>query len=84
MVEQTLEPTTTKAIAFTCMSNNGVTIWGYQTAHADGVDDVFFNSQATTADGLYYDLQGRRQPSDNNRHGIVFVRKAGAIRKVMR
>ncbi|MBO4463201.1 MAG: glycoside hydrolase family 43 protein [Prevotella sp.] len=40
MVEQTLEPTTTKTIAFTCVAPNGVTIWGYQTAQSSGIEDV--------------------------------------------
>ena len=55
-VEQTLEPTDDKAVAFTAVTKNGQTIWGYQTAAATGIEQIvnrqFVNSK-------YYDLQGR-------------------------
>ena len=40
MIEQTLEPTDDKTIAFTVMNRNGVTVWGYQTMGTTGIDEV--------------------------------------------
>ena len=57
MVEQTLEPKDDKTIAFTCMAASGVTVWGYQTAQASGIDVV---NTEPIANDHYYDLQGRR------------------------
>ena len=45
MVEQTLEPTDDKTIAFTCMNRNGVTVWGYQSSPATGIEGIRINSQ---------------------------------------
>ena len=39
-VEQTLEPTDDKAVAFTAVTKNGQTIWGYQTAAATGIEKI--------------------------------------------
>ena len=56
MVEQTLEPTDDKTIAFTCMNRNGVTVWGYQTSPATGISPV---ARDRSGDHRYYDLLGR-------------------------
>ena len=65
-VEQTLEPTDDKAVAFTAVTKNGQTIWGYQTAAATGIEQIvnrqFVNSK-------YYDLQGR-SVTEPQRKGI--------------
>ena len=58
MVEQTLEPTNDKAASFTCMNPNGVTVWGYQTAAATGIESII--RDIPTADSPLYDLRGRR------------------------
>lgn len=58
MVEQTLEPRTTKAPAFTALANTGVTVWGYKSGNLpvpDGISNVIA-PQAT--DGQWYDLRG--------------------------
>ena len=58
MVEQTLEPRTTKAPAFTALANSGVTVWGYKSGSLpvpDGISNVIA-PQAT--DGQWYDLRG--------------------------
>ena len=55
-VEQTLEPTDDKAVAFTAVTKNGQTIWGYQTAAATGIEQIV-NRQSVNS--KYYDLQGR-------------------------
>ena len=57
LVEQTLEPTDDKTIAFTAMNRNGVSVWGYQTAQATGIEGV---TSEKMEDGQWYDLQGRR------------------------
>ena len=63
MVEQTLEPTNTKVPAFTAVAaTTGVTVWGYQTEAATGMDDVRWKME----DGRgVYDLQGRRISTDS-------------------
>ena len=58
MIEQTLEPTDDKTIAFTAMNRNGVTVWGYQTSRTTGIQSVQRND--SSADAPVYDLQGRR------------------------
>lgn len=62
MVEQTLEPTDTKAPAFTAVAaTTGVTVWGYQTEAATSIESV----QADNTSSLFplpssfYDLQGK-------------------------
>lgn len=68
MVEQTLEPTTTKTIAFTAMSaTTGVSVWGYQTASASAVNTLKYD--ALTVDAPVYDLSGRCV-SSTDRQGI--------------
>ena len=56
MIEQTLEPTDDKTIAFTCLNRNGVTVWGYQTSPATGITPV---ARDRSGDHRYYDLLGR-------------------------
>ena len=58
MVEQTLEPTDDKAAAFTVMNRNGVTVWGYQTSPATGIEGI--RSQDSQLSDAWYDLHGRR------------------------
>ena len=58
LVEQTLEPTDTKVVAFTAMAKSGVTIWGYNTTPYTGIRDA--KVSAKTSDEYIYDLQGRR------------------------
>ena len=58
MVEQTLEPTDNKTIAFTCLNRNGVTVWGYQTSPATGIEGI--KSQDSRLSDAWYDLRGRR------------------------
>ena len=55
-VEQTLEPTDDKAVAFTAVTKNGQTIWGYQTAPATGIERIV-NQKSDNS--KYYDLLGR-------------------------
>ena len=55
-VEQTLEPTDDKAVAFTAVTKNGQTIWGYQTAAATGIERII-NRQSVNRH--YHDLLGR-------------------------
>ena len=57
LIEQTLEPTTTKTIAFTAVSTTGVSVWGYQTAQASSVQALSVG--ALNADMPVYDLFGR-------------------------
>ena len=57
MVEQTLEPTNTKAPAFTAVAaTTGATVWGYQTEAATGIEDVRWRMEDG---GAVYDLLGR-------------------------
>ena len=66
IVEQTLEPTDDKTIAFTALNGNGVTIWGYCTNPSTGIESL--RTSPKTADAVY-DLQGRRV-SNSLRPGI--------------
>ena len=60
MVEQTLEPTDTKAPAFTALAaSTGVTVWGYQTEATTGISAMLNDKGQMTNDNVY-DLQGRR------------------------
>ena len=56
MVEQTLEPTSEKAAAFTAVAKNGVTIWGYKPTESTGIRDTKAGLQQ---DDRIYDLSGR-------------------------
>ena len=62
-VEQTLEPTDDKAVAFTAVTKNGQTIWGYQTAPATGIERIV-NQKSDNS--KYYDLHRFRHYP--NRH----------------
>ena len=55
-VEQTLEPTDDKTVAFTGVTKNGQTIWGYQTAAATGIEQIV---NRKSVNSKYYDLLGR-------------------------
>jgi arabinan endo-1,5-alpha-L-arabinosidase len=66
IVEQTLEPTSDKTIAFTALNRNGVTIWGYCTNPSTGIESL--RSSSETSDAVY-DLQGRRV-TNSLRRGI--------------
>ena len=58
MVEQTLEPTDTKAPAFTAIAaTTGATAWGYQTEAATGIEEV--KSEEVKSE-QWFDLQGRK------------------------
>lgn len=77
IVEQTLEPTDDKTIAFTALNGNGVIIWGYCTNPSTGIESLRTSSK--TADAVY-DLQGRRvsnslRPGIYIRNGKKFVVK---------
>ena len=60
MVEQTMEPTDTKVVAFTAMAaTTGTTVWGYQTeASSSGIATVTVDDDSET--GVTYDLRGCR------------------------
>jgi arabinan endo-1,5-alpha-L-arabinosidase len=60
MVEQTLEPSDDKAASFTVMNRNGVTVWGYQTSPATGIQYVMVNDPCSIFDDAWYDLRGHR------------------------
>ena len=60
MVEQTLEPSDDKAASFTVMNRNGVTVWGYQTSPATGIQNVMVNDPCSIFDDAWYDLRGHR------------------------
>ena len=67
MVEQTLEPSTTKAPAFTAVAaTTGATAWGYQTESTTGIRSI--DNEQLTIDN-WYDLQGRKVKS-SQRKGI--------------
>ena len=57
MIEQTLEPTDDKTIAFTALNRNGVTVWGYQTSPANAIREV--KSDEAISD-TWYTLSGQR------------------------
>ena len=58
MIEQTLEPTSDKAVAFTAVNRSGETIWGYKEQSASGICTI--ETSAERNDDAIYDLQGRR------------------------
>ena len=55
-VEQTLEPTDDKTVAFTGVTKNGQTIWGYQTAASTGIEQIV---NRKSVNSKYHDLLGR-------------------------
>ena len=76
MVEQTLEPSDDKTIAFTAMNRNGVTVWGYQTAQATGIEKIV-NRQSVNRQ--YHDLLGRPVTTPQ-RKGIYILNGKKVIR----
>jgi len=65
MVEQTLEPSTTKAPAFTAVAaTTGTTAWGYQTESTTGIHSI--SNEQLTIDN-WYDLQGRKVKSSQRK-----------------
>lgn len=58
MVEQTLEPRTTKTPAFTALATSGVTVWGYKSASLPIPDAISNVIDPQTADDQWYDLRG--------------------------
>ena len=60
MVEQTMEPSDDKVVAFTAMAKNGVSIWGYKYAEATGIQRV---TSRQSDDSDYYDLRGMKVAS---------------------
>ena len=75
-VEQTLEPTDDKTVAFTGVTKNGQTIWGYQTAAATGIEQIV-NRQSVN--GQCYDLLGRPVTTPQ-RKGIYILNGKKVIR----
>ena len=59
MIEQTLEPTDEQTIAFTCMNRNGVTVWGYQSSPATGIESIKTDPSTGSGADKWYNLQGR-------------------------
>lgn len=55
-VEQTLEPSNDKTVAFSAMNRNGVTVWGYNTTPSTGIKTV----KQTVTDFAWYTLSGQR------------------------
>ena len=76
MVEQTLEPSDDKTIAFTAMNRNGVTVWGYQTAQATGIEQIV---KRQSVNRQYYDLLGRPVTTPQ-RKGIYILNGKKVIR----
>ena len=71
MIEQTLEPTNTKAPAFTAFAaTTGVTVWGYQTEAIDDIAEI--KAGRNEGDGVIYDLQGRRVMTP--RPNVIYIR----------
>ena len=75
MVEQTLEPSTTKAPAFTAVAaTTGTTAWGYQTESTTGIRSIdneqFLDEPSGGAERSidnWYDLQGRKVKSSQRK-----------------
>ena len=59
MIEQTLEPTDEQTIAFTCMNRNGVTVWGYQSSPATGIESIKTDPSTGSGADKWYNLQGQ-------------------------
>ena len=67
-VEQTLEPTDDKAVAFTAVTKNGQTVWGYQTTPATGIEQIVNEKSVNRP---YYDLLGR--PVTMPQHKGIYI-----------
>ena len=59
MIEQTLEPTDEQTIAFTCMNRNGVSVWGYQSSPATGIESIKTDPSTGSGADKWYNLQGQ-------------------------
>ena len=61
MVEQTMEPKSTKTAAFTALTRSGVTVWGYRSGvDPTGIKEHVASKSQQTMKGDLFDLQGRR------------------------
>ena len=61
MVEQTMEPKSTKTAAFTALTRSGVTVWGYRSGDdPTGIKEYVATKSQQTMKGDLFDLQGRR------------------------
>ncbi len=61
MVEQTMEPKTTKTVAFTALTRSGITVWGYRSGDdPTGIKEYVATQSQPTRKGDLFDLQGRR------------------------
>jgi arabinan endo-1,5-alpha-L-arabinosidase len=61
MVEQTMEPKSTKTAAFTALTRSGVTVWGYRSGDdPTGIKEYVATKSQQTMQGDLFDLQGRR------------------------
>lgn len=67
MVEQTMETTDDKTVAFTALAKSGVTVWGYCTSPYTAIRSISRDVEA--ADDAIYDLQGCRV-TNSLRRGI--------------
>ena len=56
MIEQTLEPTDDKTVAFTALNRNGVTVWGYKTSGTTAIREI--KSEETNGN-KWYNLNGQ-------------------------
>lgn len=65
VVEQTMEKTTDKTVAFTAVYRDGTTIWGYNTDVTSGIRTI----QRSEPDDAWYTLSGQRITAPN-RPGI--------------
>ncbi len=67
LVMQTMEPGSQWAVAFTGVSNTGVTAWAYKEVNEepDGIVDVVYRDRGAAA-GAVYDLQGRKAGHDTS------------------
>ena len=86
MVEQTMEPKTTRTVAFTAMSRAGVAVWGYRSGDnptsVKGIDNsqlTIDNSQFTIDNSTVYDLRGRRVGATSGK-GIYIINGKKVIR----
>ena len=80
MVEQTMEPSQTKkTVAFTALTNSGVTVWGYRTGDdPTGISPT--PSPSRRGEGSdYYSLDGRKLKEEPSR-GVYIVNGKKIIR----
>ena len=72
VVEQTLEPRTTRTPAFTALAANGTTAWGYKKASLPVPDAVSGAAEAPATNEQWYDLRG--MPVKMPLKGGVYIR----------